>query len=198
MENIRQILIARISIANFLHETKFHYDKHHPSITEDDKKIPLSRIARKAIENHIWMCYLPVSKMGKNNRELSSDETSSLLQDVRHIDDIHLQTYYKKLPHAYLEKTLITIVFANYEEDEITEYLNNTLYIKSILKPLSKNGSIDTLTLEKRFERFFLKKRAKGKIPKNITRYIISRAEHPLGTLLNINSRTFQSFGGKK
>lgn len=199
MENNRHILITKISIADFLHETKFYYDQHYPSIEEkDDKERNLLRRGRKAIENHIWTCYIPISRMGKSNRELSSDEISSLLQDVKHIDDIHIQAYYKKLPHDYLERTSITIIFANYLEDDITEYLQNILYVKSILKSTAKNGSIDTVRIEKRFENLFLKKRLKDKRAKNITRYIAKKGKHPLATFLGINPRTLNSFQGDK
>jgi len=187
MKNIRHILIARISIANFIHETKIYYDKHHPSIVENDKESKLLGRGGKAIESHIWKCYPPLSMMGKNNRELSSDETSSLLQNVKHIDNIHLLTYYKKLTHAYLERTFITIVFFNYEEDDTTEYLKNILYIESILKPAAKNGSIDVLSLEK-----------KAKKNRRIARYLSSQIKHPVATFLNMNSRTLYSFQGGK
>jgi len=198
MEIIRQILIANISMANFLHETKFHYDKYHPASTEDHRRRSLLPDGKTAIENHIWKCYIPVSKLGKSNREISSDEASSLLQNVKHIDDLHLLTYYKQLPHDYLEKTSITIIFANYLEDDITEYIQNILYVKSILKSSAKNGSIDTVRIEKRFENLFLKKRLKGKRTKNITRYITKKGEHPLATFLGINPRTLYSFQGDK
>jgi len=187
MENNRHILVANISMANFLQETKFYYDKHHPSIVEDAKESKLLRRGGKAIESHIWKCYPPLSMMGKNNRELSSDETSSLLQNVKHIDDIHLLTYYKKLTHAYLERTFITIVFFNYKEDDTTEYLKNILYIESILKPAAKNGSIDVLSLEK-----------KAKKSRRTSRYLFSPGKHPVATFLGINPRTLTSFGGNK
>jgi len=198
MESIRQILIARISIANFLQETKFYYDKHHPSSTEDHRRRSLLPDGKTAIENHIWKCYIPVSKMGKSNREISSDEATSLLQNVKHINDHHLLTYYKQLPHDYLERTSITIIFANYLGDDITEYLQNILYVKSILKSSAKNGSIDTVRIEKRFENLFLKKRLKGKRAKNITRFIAQKGKHPLATFLGINPRTLNSFQGDK
>ena len=59
------------------------------------------------------------------------------------------------------------------------------------MKQNAKNGSIDTIKLEKEFQRS-LKKGGK------ITDYIDRSGKHPLASFLGINPRTLKSFGGTK
>ena len=185
----RQILIAEISISNFLQATKGYYDKYsieHPVIPKNN----LTTLGKETLNNHIWHCYLPSSKMGKSHRSINSDEAINLLENVKHIDDIHLISYFKHLPHSYLESNYISITFNNYQNNETTEKLQNAIYIKSILKRAAKNGTIDALVLEKSFSTS-LKKGEK------ITDYIDRKGKHPLISFLGINTRTINSYKGK-
>ena len=188
MENTRQILVAKISVAIFLQATKAYYDK---NIQKDsgNYKNDFTDLGEDALNKHIWKCYLPLSKMGKS-REINTIEATSLLENVKHIDDIHLIHHYKNIPLKKLEDIFITILFCNHENDEITERLHNALFIKSIIKPAAKNGSIDAIKLE-----VLLKKVLKGK---KITDYINRSGKHPLVSFLEINPRTLKSFGGNK
>jgi len=191
MENIKQILIANISMAIFLQAIKPYCDKHFEVTTRESQKNNLTDLGEQTLDKHVWKCYVPVSKMGKRHRDITQSEANTLLEYVKHIDDIHLISHYKNLPHARLENILITVVFINYEEDQVTEYLSNTLLLKSIMKQNAKNGSIDTMQLEKEFQGS-LKKGGK------ITDYIDRAGKHPLASFLGINPRTLHSFGGKK
>jgi hypothetical protein len=191
MENIKQILIANISMANFLQATKPYCDKHLNNATLNSTSSSFTDLGKESINNYIWKCYVPSSKIGKTNRELNISEASDLLQYVKHIDDMHLIAYYKKLPHDALENIFITIIFIDYKNDEITERINKALFIKNITKRGSRNGSIDVLKQEKEFQRS-LKKGEK------ITNYIDRSGKHPLASFLNINPRTLKSFGGSK
>ena len=190
MKNDRHFLIAKISVTIFLQATKSYCDKHIKE-TLDARKNYLTELGKETLNKHIWKCYLPSSKMGKS-RETNTIEATELLQYTKHIDDIHLITHYKKLPHESLENTFITIIFLNYENDEITERIQKALFIKSITKKGSRNGSIDVLKQEKEFQKA-LKKGEK------ITDYIDRSGKHPLAAFLNINHRTLTSFkGGQK
>jgi len=192
MENIKQILIANISMATFLQATKPYCDKHLNNATLNSTSSSFTDLGKESINNYVWKCYVPSSKIGKNHRELNISEASDLLQYVKHIDDIHLIAYFKKLPHVSLENTFVNIVFFNYENDGITERIQKALFIKSITKKGSRNGSIDVLKQEKEFQRS-LKKGEK------ITNYIDRSGKHPLASFLNINPRTLHSYnGGKK
>ena len=196
MTNTRQILVAIISMAAFLQAIKAYCDKHlHENYSS--QRNDFTDLGEQALNKHIWKCYLPPSKMGKS-REINTIEATSFLENLKHIDDIHLIAHYKNMPLKKLESTFMTIVFCNYEDDEITEQLQNALYIKSITKPTAKNGSIDTLSLAERFENSFSGKKSKDKESKNITKYIDREGKHPLASFLNINPRTLESFGGNK
>ena len=188
MENIRQVFITNISMATFLQATKHYCNKHIEGNLSDSKKNYFTDLAEDALDKHVWKCYLPTSKMGKS-RVINSNESDTLLQDVRHIDDIHLINHYKNMPLSKLESIFIMVVFFTYYNDEVTENLQNALYIKSILKPSSRNGSIDTLTLEKKFEEVLKRSR-------KTNAYINRLGNHPLAAFLNINPRTLKSFGG--
>ena len=177
-------------MAIFLQATKGYCDSHLGETLPDSKKNNLTPLGEQTLDKHIWKCYLPTTKMGKSHRDITQNEATTLLQDVKHIDDIHLMGYYKNLSHAHLEKIFITIVFFNYEEDYVTEYLSRTLLLKHIMKHNAKNGSVDTIKLEKEF-----KKVSKSK---KITKYIDRAGKHPLASFLSINHRTLKSFGGTK
>jgi len=172
-----------------LQATKPHYDKYVKETLRTYKN-DLTDLGEEAINKHIWKCYLPSSVMGKN-REINSIEATSLLENVKHIDDIHLIQYYKNMPMKKLEDTFITIVFSNYENDEITERLQKALYIKSIMKKAAKNGSIDALNQEVKFKKAL-------KDDENVTDYIARISKHPFVSFLGVNLRTLQSFGGNK
>ncbi|HIP15512.1 MAG TPA: hypothetical protein EYG74_08490 [Sulfurimonas autotrophica] len=188
MTNTRQILVAKISVALFIQAIKAYCDKHlheNPSNQKND----FTGLGEQALSKHIWKCYLPSSKMGKN-REINAIETTKLLENVKHIDDLHLIHYYKNMPLKKLEGISITILFCDHENDEITEQLQNALFIKSITKPAARNGSIDAVKQEA-----LLKKTLKSK---KITDYINRSGKHPLVSFLEINPRTLKSFGGEK
>jgi len=192
MENIKQILIAHIPMAIFLQATKPYCDKHINDTQLNSSSDNLTDLGKETINNYVWKCYVPSSKIGKVHRELSISEASDLLQYVKHIDDIHLIAYFKKLPHLSLENTFVNIVFFNYENNGITEQIQKSLFLKSITKNGSRNGSIDVLKQEKEFQKS-LKKGEK------ITDYIDRSGKHPLASFLNINPRTLHSYnGGKK
>jgi len=189
MTNSRQILVTLISMATFLQAIKTYCDKHLQE-NSGSQRNNLTDLGEKVLNKHIWKCYLPTSKMGKS-REINTVDATSLLENVKHIDNIHLISHYKNLPHAKLENIFITIAFFNYEENQVTEYLSNALLLKGIMKQNAKNGSIDTIKLEKEFQRS-LKKGGK------ITDYIDRSGKHPLASFLGINPRTLKSFGGTK
>jgi len=189
MTDTRQTLVALISMATFLQATKPYSDKHlHEN--SDSQKNDFTNLGEQALNKHIWKCYLPTSKMGKS-REINTIEASSLLENVKHIDDIHLIQYYKNMPMKKLEDTFITIILCNHENDEITEQLQNALYIKGITKPAANNGSIDALKQESEFKKVLKKS-------KKMTDYIEKSSKHPFVSLLGINPRTLNSFGGDK
>ena len=187
----RNILTATITVANFLQATKAYCDKQCQGTASNTKKVDFTDLGDKAIANHIWKCFIPLAKMGKSNRNLNTIEVSDLLQNVKHIEDAHLIAHYKKLPHDYLENIFITIVIANYQNDQVTELLQKSLYLKSIWKSSSKNGCVDARGLETKLEKA-LKKGEK------ITDYIDRSGKHPYVTSLGINNRTLNSFGGSK
>lgn len=188
---IRHTLVAKISIAKFLHETKPYYDRYYPSGMDKSLKENLTDKGKQAIDQHVWNCYIPQSKMGKNSRNIDSKEVSTLLQSLKHIDNAHLISYYKSLSHIYLEETFITIVFFNYLNDKVTEELQNALFLKGITKKGSKSGSIDALVLEKSLESLMKK-------DEKISDFIGRKGKHPLISFLGINARTIKSFEGKK
>ncbi len=191
MESIKQILIANISMAIFLQATKHYCDKHIEGNLSDSQKNDFTDLAEDALDKHIWKCYIPTSTIGKASRSINSSDANILLQNVRHIDDIHLINHYKNMPLTKLEAIFITVIFFGHNNEEVTEKLQNALYIKSILKPGSRNGSIDTLTLEKKFEEVLKRSR-------KTNAYIDRSAEHPLAAFLNINPRTLKSYGDRK
>jgi signal recognition particle GTPase len=189
MTDARQILVALISMATFLQAIKAYCDKHlHERSTS--QRNDFTDLGEQTLNKHIWKCYLPSSKMGKS-REVNTIEATSLLEHVKHIDDIHLIQFYKNMPIKKLEDIFITIVISNHENEEITEQLQNALYIKGIMKSAAKNGSIDVLNQEEIFKKA-LKKSEK------ITDFINRSGKHPLVSFLGVNTRTLQSFGGKK
>jgi hypothetical protein len=177
-------------VAIFLQAIKAYCDKQCQGASNTNK-MDFTDPGNKAIANHIWKCFVPLSKMGKNNRNLNTLEVSNLLQNVKHIEDTHLIAHYKKLPHDYLENTFITIVIANYENDQVTELLQKSLYLESIWKSSSKNGCVNAQGLETKFKKA-LKKGEK------ITDFIDRSGKHPYVTSLGINTRTLNSFGGGK
>ncbi len=198
MTDTRQILVALISMATFLQAIKAYCDKHLHENSASQRN-DFTDLGNQAINNHIWKCYLPTAKLGKSNRDLNPKEASDLLENVKHIDDIHLIAHYKRLPHDYLENTFITIVFSNYNNDDITEKLQNALLIKGILKSTAKNGSIDALKLEIELDNTLKrKKRNKEEEKEKVTNYINRSGKHPLVSFLEINPRTLKSFGGLK
>ena len=200
MTNTRQILVAMISMAAFLQAIKAYCDKHLHKNSASQRN-DFTDLGEEALNKHIWKCYLPASKMGKSNRDINSQEASNLLQNMKHIDDVHLIAHYKRLPHDYLENTFITIVFSNYNNDDITEKLQNALFIKSILKSTANNGSIDTLKLKIELDNTLKKKKKKKKEEEEeekVTDYINRSGKHPLVSFLEINPRTLKSFGGLK
>jgi len=190
MTNNRQILVAEISVATFMQSIKGYCAKYLQNIQIATKN-NFTKLGEDTINGHIWKCYLPAAKMGKNNRDLDSIEASDLLENVKHIDNIHLINHYKNISFKKLENIFITIVFINYENDEIVEKLQNALFIKSILKVGAQNGSVDTLGQEILFKKA-LKKDEK------LTDFIDRTGKHPLVSFLGVNTRTLQSFGGKK
>jgi len=203
MESIKQILIANITMATFLQATKHYCDKHIEGILLDSQKNDFTDLGKQALEKHVWKCYIPSSKMGKSNRDINTLDTSDLCQHIRHIDDIPLIRYYKNFPLSVLENISVQIVFLEYEKNEVTEQLKNTLFIKSILKPAAKNGSIEVLKLEKSLRKILPKVKEPESETKNknkdvITFYINRQGKHPLACFLNMNPRTLNSFGGNK
>lgn len=201
MENIKQILIANITMATFLQATKHYCDKHMEGTLSDSKNNDFTDLGKQALKKYVWKCYLPASKMGKSNRDISILDASDLCQHIKHIDDIHLIKYYKDFPLSVLENISVPIVFLAYENNEVTEQLNNTLFIKSILKPTAKNGSINTLKLEKALRKILPKVKKKEKEIEDkdvITFYIDRQGKHPLASFLDMNPRTLNSFRGKK
>jgi len=188
MTDTRQILVALISMATFLQAIKAYCDKHLQE-TSGNHRNDFTNIAEEALNKHIWKCYLPASKMGKS-REINTIEATSLLENVKHIDDIHLIHHYKNIPLKKLEDIFITILFCNHENDEMTEKLHNALFIKSIIKPAARNGSIDAIKQE-----VLLQKALKGK---KVTDYINRSGKHPYASFLGINTRTLKSFGESK
>ena len=189
MENIKQILIANISMAIFLQAIKLYSDKY-LEVTLASQKNDLTQLGEQTLEKHVWKCYVTSSKMGKSHRDITQDEANTLLENVKHIDDLHLIDHYKNLSQAHLEKIFITIVFFNHEEDQITEHLSRILFLKSIMKQNAKNGSIDTIKLEKEFKKLLKSKK--------VTDYIDRAGKYPLASFLDINTRTLKSYGGTK
>ena len=187
MTTNRQILIALISMATFLQAIKDYCDKHLHENSASQRN-DFTDLGEEALNNHIWKCYLPASKMGKS-REINTIEASRLLENVKHIDDIHLISYYKNMPLKKLEDIFITVVFYNHENDKVTEQLKDFLFVKSILKSHANNGSINVLKEELKFKKT-LKKGEK------ITDYINRSGKHPLVSFLEINPSTINSFGG--
>ncbi len=188
MTDTRQILVALISMATFLQAIKAYCDKHLHENSASQRN-DFTDLGEEMLNKHIWKCYLPSSIM-KKNRAINTTEATSLLQNVKHIDDINLIHYYKNMPLKKLEDIFITIVFCNHENDEITEQFKNALFIKSITKPSVKNGSIDALKQE-----ILFKKALKGK---KVTDYINQSGKHPYVSFLGINTRTLNSFKGDK
>ena len=189
MTDTRQILVAIISMATFLQAIKAYVDKHIQENSGSHRN-DLTDLGEQTLNKYIWKCYLPSSKMGKSG-EINTIEATSLLANVKHIDDLHLVHYYKNIPIKKLEETFITIVFFNHESDEITEKIKNALYIKSITKTAAKNGSINALNLEAAFKKALKK-------GENITDYINRSGQHPLVSFLGINPRTLKSYQGSK
>lgn len=189
MTNIRQILVAGITMAMFLQKTKPYRDKQKQNNLLSTKN-NLTKLGEDTLNKHIWKCYVPTSILGKN-REISTIEATKLLENVKHIDDIHLMCHYEDMPLKKLEEIFITVIFSDFENDEIVEKLQNTLFIKSILKVGAQNGSVDTLGQEILFKKA-LKKGEK------ITDYIARICKYPLASFLGVNTRTLKSFGGKK
>lgn len=189
MTDTRQILVALISMATFLQAIKAYCDKHLHENSASQRN-DFTDLGEEALNKHIWKCYLPTSKMGKS-REINAIEATSIFENVKHIDDIHLISYYKNMPHKKLEDIFITVVFYNHENDKVTEQLKNALFITSIIKRGARNGSIDALKQETEFKKV-LKKGEK------MTDYIERSSKHPFVSLLGINPRTINSFGGDK
>ena len=189
MTDTRQILVALISMATFLQAIKAYHDKHLDENSASQKN-DFTDLGEQALNKHIWKCYLPFSKMGKS-RQINNIEATSLLENVKHIDDINLIRYYKNMPLKKLEDIFITVVFCNYENDKVTEQLKGALFITSIIKRGARNGSVDSLKQEVLFKNT-LKKGEK------LIDYIESSSKHPLISFLGINPRTINSFGGKK
>ena len=217
MENIREILIANISMAIFLQATKHYCDKHMEKTLSDSQKNDFTDLGKQAIEKHTWKCYLPTSKMGKSNRGVNIPDARDLCQYIKHIDDIHLIKYYKNFPLSVLENISVQIVFLEYEKNEVTEQLKNILFIKSILKSTANNGSIDVLKREEALRKILpkvkeleteleseleseseSKDKDKDKDKDVITFYINCQGKHPLASFLDMNPRTLNSFGGNK
>ncbi len=189
MTDTRQILVALISMATFLQAIKAYCDKHLHENSASQRN-DFTDLGEQMLNKHIWKCYLPSPKMGKN-REINTIEATSLLENVKHIDDIHLVRYYKNMPIKKLEDTFITVVFCNHENDKVTEQLKDFLFVKSILKSHANNGSINVLKEELDFKKAL-------KRGEKITDYINRSGKHPLVSFLEINPRTLKSFGGNK
>jgi len=189
MTDTRQILVALISMATFLQAIKAYCDKHLHENSASQRN-DFTDLGEQMLNKHIWKCYLPSPKMGKN-REINTIEATSLLENVKHIDDIHLVRYYKNMPIKKLEDTFITVVFCNHENDKVTEQLKDALFIKSIIKRGARNGSIDSLKQEVLFKNT-LKKGEK------ISDYNEKSSKHPFVSFLGVNTRTLKSFGGGK
>lgn len=189
MTNIRQILVAGITMAMFLQKTKLYRDKQKQNNLLTTKS-NFTKLGEDTLNKHIWKCYVPTSILGKN-REISTIEATKLLENVKHIDDIHLMCHYEDMPLKKLEEIFMTVIFSDYGNDGITEQLQNALYIKSIMKSAAKNGSIDALNQEETFKKA-LKKDEK------LTDFIDRTGKHPLVLFLGVNTRTLKSFGGNQ
>ncbi len=189
MTDTRQILVALISMATFLQAIKTYSDKHLQENSTSQRN-DLTDLGEATLNKHIWKCYLSPLKMGKS-REINTVEATSLLNNVKHIDDINLIRYYKNMPLKKLEDIFITVVFCNHEDNKVTEQIKNALFIKSILKSHANNGSVNALKRESEFKKA-LKKSEK------ITDYIDRSGKHPYVRFLEINTRTLKSFEGNK
>ncbi len=180
-------ITAEISAASFMHITKSYGDSNNAKEVKADKLTPLSK---ELLLKHPIACYVENLKLGES-REITSEETINLLEEVKHIDDAQLLEFLRSLPLSELEKVTLNITIKPYNNNDITEHLRNMLFLKKHIKVDSHSGKLNYNAFEKKFETDL----PRGK---KISNYIDGAKKYSYTNFLNISLRNTSSNGGEK
>lgn len=139
-----KLLVAQVNAAVLLEKTQ----KFQTENSEKPKWTPLSYDT--IVSRHI-VCYIPANRF-KTPKVVERPEAISLIEAIKHIDDVYILDALTHLSQIRLRNLQVTIIFLPYDKSVVVrEHLVRMLWLKRHLQPDNKSGKLDYGKLERSF-----------------------------------------------